>query len=154
MKKAAVIAIILAVPLVVAAKAMIFGKKAMFEQSEIIAVVDVTKVDKTITTGRTWTYHEEATASVERVFKGKLPKKVTLYGGEDFICAQVHFPLGKQLVFLRHDEKLLTGANWFVGVRPIKDDKLEWLADDKTLDFKAADLASVIKDIEGELKKK
>lgn len=108
------------------AKAAFAGEEQMIERAEIIAIVNVTSVEKAETKGEHWTYSEVADATVETTLKGKLEKTVKLHGGEDFICAQVHFKEGRHIVFLRRDGKLLVGCNWHLGVRPIKDKQAEW----------------------------
>src|SRR5687767_12078964 len=74
---------------VVHGKAAYLQKDRAIKTAEIIAIVDIQKVEPTKTKADGWTYSEVAHANVERVLKGDLPKSVKLYGSEDFICAQV-----------------------------------------------------------------
>ena len=110
------------------AKAAYAAEEEMIERAEAIAIVNVTRVEKTETKGKHWIYSEIAHATVEQTLKGTLPQTVKLYGGEDFICAQVHFAAGRYFVFLRRDGELLVGCNWHLSVRPIKDGQAEWYA--------------------------
>ena len=108
------------------AKAAYAAEEQMIERAEVIAIVNVARVEKAETKGTHWTYSEIAHATVEQTLKGTLPQTVKLYGGEDFICAQVHFAVGRYIVFLRRDGELLVGCNWHLSVRPIKDKQAEW----------------------------
>jgi hypothetical protein len=48
----------------------------MITKSEIIALVQISKVEKTETKSTHWNYHQVATAKVERTLKGTLPPSV------------------------------------------------------------------------------
>jgi hypothetical protein len=147
------IVLVVALPLLAFAKAAYWGKTEMIQRSEIVAIVNISSVESTRTKGKGWTYSEMASATVERVLKGKLPEEVKLYGGENFICAQVRYKPGRHLVFLRHDETLLTGVNWHFGVRKIENDELEWFADERPFQMKPAKLRDVLAEIEAAAKK-
>lgn len=142
-------------PLTAFGKAAYYGKTNMVKSAEVIAVVTISKVEpaNTKTKRNGWTYSEAATAKVEQVLKGSLPKDVVLHGGEDFICAQVRYKPGRHIVFLRHDKDLLVGANWHLGVREIKGDQVEWFKDDTSLELKSARLETVLKEIESLVKR-
>src|SRR4051812_28988739 len=88
----------LTLPLSSFGKAAYYGKREMIKQAEIIAIVNVSKVEPTTVKGKGWTYREVANIKVEKVLKGKLSETASLYGGENFICAQVHYQPGRQLV--------------------------------------------------------
>src|SRR6185503_19814207 len=88
-------------------KAYFAPKDEIIERADIIAIVYITKTEKAAQKGHSWTYSKKATGQVLEVIKGNLPKKVDLYGGEDFICAQNNFIEGKFLMFLRFDKDLL-----------------------------------------------
>ena len=133
-------------------KAAYHGKAEMIKQAEVIALVEITKVDSKQTKGKTWTYNEVASAKVHQVLKGELANEVKLYGKENFICAQVSYKPGKFLVFLRRDKELLVGVNWHLGVRPISGETIEWLDDKKVLNTKTQDLKTVLKEIETAVK--
>ncbi|MDB6124142.1 MAG: hypothetical protein JWQ71_3135 [Pedosphaera sp.] len=137
----------LALPLSSFSKTAYYGKRDMIKQSEIIAIVNVSKVEPTATKRAGWTYHEVATVKVEKVLKGKLSETAALYGGENFICAQVHYKPGRQIVFLRHDKDLLTGVNWHLGVHPITGEKTEWFIDDRQLELKPTPVSEVLDEI-------
>jgi hypothetical protein len=137
----------LVVPFVAFGKAAYHGKTNMVSSAEVIAVVTISKVESTTAKRKGWTYSEAATAKVEQVLKGSLPRQVVLYGGENFICAQVRYKPGRYIVFLRHDEDLLVGENWHLGVREIKDDNVEWFKDDASLDLKSTKVDEVLKEI-------
>ena len=98
----------------------------MIERAEVIAIVDISRVEKTETKSQPFNYRQIAHATVHQTLKGKLPKEIKLYGGESFECAQVHFTPGRSLVFLRHAGEFLVGCNWHLSVRPIKDTEVEW----------------------------
>jgi hypothetical protein len=147
MRKTLLLLLIAALPLAGFGKAAFYRKKEMIRQAEIIAVVTISEVIPTKTRRNSWTYSERASARVERVLKGNLPTEATLYGGEDFICAQVHFKPGRYLVFLEHDRDLLVGVNWHLGVRPITGDEVEWFANDQDLDLISAPLQTVLEEI-------
>ena len=112
-------------------KAAFYGPDWMIRNAECIAIVHITVVHMNSpgARGKVWTYRQSASATVERVFKGALSKEVTLQGGEDFICAQVHYQPGRHLVFLKRDGHLLHAINWHLGVRPITGDQVEWFSD-------------------------
>ncbi len=135
-------------------KAAFYGKLAMIEQAEFIVIVDISKVEPTKEKRNGWTYSEVALATVEETIKGSLPKNVKLYGGENFICAQVRYKPGRYLVFLRRDEELLRGVNWHLGVRAIKENKVDWFVDDKKLELKESLLPDVLTEIKKLVSKK
>jgi hypothetical protein len=119
----------------------------MIERAEVIAIVNITHVEKADTKGTNWNYREIANATIEQTLKGTVPQTVKLYGGEDFICAQVHFTPGRHIVFLRRDGGLLVGCNWYLSVRPIKDVQVEWYVEGKRMDLSWQPLATVIERI-------
>jgi hypothetical protein len=108
------------------AKAAYVGEDEMIRQAEVIALVDISRVEQAETKGGQFDYREIAHATVRQTLKGALPQAVNLYGDETFICAQVRFAPGRYLVFLRRDGGLLVGCNWHLSVRPIKDAQVEW----------------------------
>ena len=112
-------------------KAAFYGPDWMIANAESIAIVTITGVQTNSpgVRGKVWTYRETAQATVESVLKGELPRTVTLHGGENFICAQVHYQPGRHLVFLRRDGQLLTAINWHLGLRPITGEHVEWFSD-------------------------
>lgn len=129
-------------------KAAFFGKEAAIRKAEIIAIVDIEKVEPTEKKTKGWTYSEVAEAKVDRVLKGELPGTVRLHGGENFICAQVKYKPGKHLVFLHKDGDLITGVNWHLGALPITGDSVQWFATDASIELKPTPLRNALKDIE------
>jgi hypothetical protein len=129
------------------AKAHYALEDEMIERAEIIAIVDISRVEEAKTKGTHWTYSEIAHATVQQTLKGTLPQTVRLYGGEDFICAQVRFAAGRYLVFLRRDGERLAGCNWHLSVRPIKEAQVEWYAPGQRLELSWQRLYPVIQRI-------
>jgi hypothetical protein len=146
------LALAVVLPLTALAKAAFWRKTEMIKRAEIIAVVTITKVEPAKEKRAGWTYNEAATATVEQVLKGKLNTKVVLHGGEGFICAQVHYQPGRQLVFLRHDQDLLVGENWHLGIRTITGNEVDWFVNDTSLELKKTPLDTVMREIETRLK--
>ncbi|MFN7140233.1 MAG: hypothetical protein ACK4UN_12935, partial [Limisphaerales bacterium] len=137
----------LALPFMAFGKAAYYGKHEAIRSAEIIAIVDVQQVAPTNVTGKGWTYSEVASGTVEQVIKGDLPTSVQLYGGENFICAQVNYKPGRHLLFLRRDGDLLAGCNWHLGVLSIENDQVRWFADDKGISLGWAPLQTVLTEI-------
>ena len=135
------------------AKAYFASQSEMLKNSQIIAVVDVKKVEKADAHGVSRTYSQKATADVEQVLKGSPGKQITMYGGEDFICAQCQFKPGKTLVFLNQDNNLLIGSNWHLSIRPIENGQLEWYARDHHSPLKLTKFDDVLKSIKAKLPK-
>ena len=131
----------------------------MIETAEVIAVVEITGLEKVSVKGKRWTYWQKASAKVEKVLKGKLSGSAFLYGDEDFICARCHFETGRYLVFLDRDDAMLTGNNWHLSVRKIIGDagdakeKVEWFEDNKKFEGKEALLSDVQAEIAAVLAK-
>ena len=116
----------------------------MIRCSVAIAILDISKVEPVEAKGNHWTYRERAQATVHRTLKGSLPKTVSLFGNETFICEQVRFQPGRYLVFLRKDGEKFVGANWQLSVRPIRDDQVEWYSQKERLDLSWQPLAAVL----------
>lgn len=145
--------VLLLIASVVYAKAYYAPKNEMIEKAEIIAVVDITEIKDVKIKGEHWTYGQKATGKVEQLLKGKIPSKITIYGMENFICAQCRYEVGKFLVFLKHDNDLLVGSNWQFSIRPIKNDKVEWYkkdADDR-FDLEYLPLSEVLKELKSKI---
>jgi hypothetical protein len=136
-----------------------YGKAAyrsypeMIETSEIVAVIDVIEIVPTQTKGSHRNYRQKITAKSLQVLKGQLDQLTTIYGLEDFICAQCHFEKGRQLVFLRRDNDLLAGSNWYLSIRPIIDDKVEWFKDSSSIDLIPMSLDTVLEQVKAEINK-
>jgi hypothetical protein len=143
------------------AKAHFAGKCEMIEKAEAIAIVNIEKVEPVKRKGRHWTYSQKATGTVEKALKGDLKGEIEIYGEIDFICANCRYQKGRFLLFLRKDGALWTGSNWHLGIRPIKDGKVQWFKDDRAdfdADYKAVfehqelPLDAVLAEIERKLK--
>jgi hypothetical protein len=132
----------------VLAKAAFKSKEQMIQTAEVIAIVEITQVKPVSVKGKHWTYAKESSAQVQKVLKGTLPAQVSLFGGEDFICAQCHFETGRHLVFLDYDQDLLTGNNWEPSIRKITNNEVEWITDDNIFSKKTSPLSEVIAEIE------
>jgi hypothetical protein len=130
------------------AKAYFATEEEMIERAEVIAIVDISLVERAETNSQPFTYSEVAHATVHQTIKGTLPRTVDLYGGESFICAQVHFAPGRYLVFLCHDHELLVGCNWYLSVRPIRDTQIEWYVPDELHKLSWQPLALVLQRIQ------
>ena len=117
------------------AKAAFQSLEQMIATSEAIAVVQIQKTEKISIKGEHWTYGQKATARVERILKGDLPKQIALYGDENFECAQCRFAPGRMLVFLKREGNLWTGNNWHLGAREVKNGRVEWFSDAKGSPF-------------------
>ncbi len=135
------------------AKAYFASQSEMLKNSQIIAVVDIKKVEKVEAAGLSRSYSQKATADVEQTLKGSPSKQIMIYGGEDFICAQCLLKPGKNLVFLNQDNNLLIGSNWHLSVRPIENGQLEWYAGEHYSPQKPTKLEDVLKSIKAGLPK-
>ncbi|MBX9667746.1 MAG: hypothetical protein K2X93_09020 [Candidatus Obscuribacterales bacterium] len=133
------------------AKAAYAGKNQMIDCCEVIAVVDVKKVEKSDEKGSSWTFSEKATALPVRIIKGELSNPSLIYGGENFICARCEIPVGKSLVFLNRDDNRLIGSNWHLSIRPVKGGCLDWYDGQNMSPLKPAKLSEVVAQIEKEL---
>ena len=108
-------------------------KTSMIQEAESIAIVNITNVEKANKKEKSWTYRQKATATVEQCLKGDAKGDITIYGLEDFICAQCRYETGRFILFLRKDGSLWVGSNWHLGIRPIKEKTVQWFKDGKTL---------------------
>ena len=129
------------------AKAYFATDDEMIQRSEVIAIVDISTVEDIQMKGDHWTYRRRAIGTVHRTMKGSLPREVSLYGDENFICAQVKFQPGRFLVFLNHDGSLLVGSNWHFSVRPVRDSQVEWYVPGERLKLAWQPLEAVLERI-------
>ena len=106
-------------------------KKDMIQEAECIVIVNITKVEKADKKEKSWTYRQKASATVEQCLKGDVEGDITIYGLETFICAQCRYEKGRFILFLRKDGSLWVGSNWHLGIRAIKEKKVQWFKDDK-----------------------
>ncbi len=140
------------------AKAYYADKMNMIQEAEVIAVVNIAKVEdaeKKVESG--WTYRQKASGQIEECIKGGLSGQIEVFGMESFVCARCEYKTGRFLLFLsKGDKDFWRGANWHLGIRPIAvDDKVDWFKDDKSrFDMTPQPLADVLKEIEAILKMK
>jgi hypothetical protein len=135
------------------AKARYAQKKDMIQEAEVIAVVKITKIEKANKKEKSWIYRQKATATVEQCLKGDVKEDITIYGLEDFICAQCRYEKGHFILFLRKDGALWVGSNWHLGIRPIKAGKIQWFKNDKMFfEMQDAPLHKVIDEINAVVK--
>ena len=134
------------------------SKTEMIETAEVIAIVEITKVEKVLVHGKEWTYEQKATAKVERVLVGTLSEDVFLYGDEIFECSHCHFEVGRYLVFLDRDGELWTANNWGYSACKVTEDMVKWLypgriSDGVVFERRDTPLAEVLKEIDQVLAK-
>ncbi len=135
-------------------------KTEMIADAECIAVVRLTRgeetddLDRPLIEGQRWIYASKATGRVQRCLKGAVRGKIDIYGFELVKGRQCRYSKGRFLLFLKKDvapdgEKFWVGSNGRMGIRPIKDDKVEWFeGDDDRSETKMIPLADVISEIE------
>lgn len=137
----------------VLAKAYFAGKKEMIKKAEAIAVVEIVKTEEVEQKGKHWTYRQKATGMVKESLKGNIQGNIVIYGMEDFICAQCRFEKGRFLLFLGKDNNFWVGSNWQVGIRSIKNDKVDWFKNDiSRFETEQKPLKEVILEIQNILK--
>jgi hypothetical protein len=98
----------------------------MVRRAEIIAIVDISHVERVKTKSRPFDYNEIAYATVQQTLNGTLPQTVKLYGGTSLACVQDHFAARRYLVFLLRHQDLLVACNDYFGIRPINGTQVEW----------------------------
>lgn len=108
------------------AKAYHATLKEMVERSDAIALADVGAVKEINEKGEPFSFTKESQVNLIDTFKGKLPKTFTLRGGETFICAQVHFSQGKNILFLKKEKDYFKGANWDGSCLLVTKNKVQW----------------------------
>ena len=130
------------------AKAYYAPKKEMIQKAECIVIVEITKVEESEKKGKSWTYRQKASANVKRCLKGDVKGEIEIYGMENFICAQCRYEKGNFILFLWKEEGYWVGSNWYLGIRPIAGDKVQWFKDDETrFEIKSTPLDDVIAEI-------
>ena len=136
-------------PNVLFAKAYYAGKKEMIEKAEAIIIIEITNIENVTKKGQHWIYGQKAIGTVEKTLKGDIQNDIVIYGMEDFICAQCRFEKGRFLLFLCKDNDLWAGSNWQLGIRPIKNGKIDWFKNDESrFDMEEKSFVDVIKEIE------
>lgn len=105
-----------------------FGTRLEMERSATeIALVKIEKCEPCRVKFSNWTYGSKSEATVLKTLKGTLPPKITIYGQEDFRCAQCNFPEGTSLVFLKKDLDHYCGANWGYSCLKVNGKNTQWL---------------------------
>lgn len=98
----------------------------MIDRSPIIAVVDVQRMENTLTEAKPYDYTQISYARVEKLLKGDLPETVKIHGGETFRNIAVQFPRGRYIVFLRKHGGQLVASQAGMSARPIRDSQVLW----------------------------
>jgi hypothetical protein len=148
MRRLVTFAVVLGIAAACFGKAYYAGKVEMVRKAECIAVVNITKVEATSRKGQTWTYSQKASGTVEQCQKGNARGRIEIYGMEDFICAQCRYETGRFILFLRRDGGLWVGSNWHLGIRPVRDGRVEWFKDDASrFEMKDVPLDAVLAEI-------
>ena len=140
----------------VSAKAAFKSKEAMIKSADVIALVNILRVEEKKTPGKPFDYGQKAIADPINVLKGSLPKNAVFLGDENFICAQVKFKPGRALVFLKKHPGYYTGNNWGLSVRAVTGEKaaekIDWFDGNNGFSARPQPQAEVLKDIDNILK--
>jgi hypothetical protein len=132
-------------------KAYYAPKIEMLLEADVVAIVDILDTRAERNQGRYFWFQKVAAAKVEKVLKGIVPDKFEILWKEEFICDQCEFKKGRHLVFLRKDGLKWSCSNWYLSVRPITDNTLEWYKDNGSTGLSVQSLENVLKDISSEL---
>ena len=147
--------LMLSLPLPALSKAYFAGRKEMVEKADLIALVDVAAVEKCDRKGEPFSYSQKAPARVLQVYKGKCGGNLTIYGGENFICARLNIEPGKALAFLRKEkeEGAYTGSNWHLSLLPVTANgkQVKWLKAPQERELSELSLAAARQDIKDDL---
>lgn len=147
--------LMLSLPLPALSKAYFAGRKEMVQKADLIALVDVAAVEKCDRKGEPFSYSQKAPARVLKVYKGKCGGKLTIYGGENFICARLNIVPGKALAFLKKEkeEGTYTGSNWHLSLLPVtaKGEQVKWFAAPQERELSEFSLAAAQQDIKDDL---
>jgi len=127
------------------AKAYFADKEKMILKSDFIAIVNITNVIF-IETDKQYR-NQEANASVNKILKGNTENNITFFVPCFFPCAVASVKKGPYIVFLKHEKNKLSGVNWGLSYRPIKNNKVEWYSNEDTLKLEEKDFVEVIEDI-------
>ena len=135
------------------AKARFMNRDEMIGSSDLIAVVDVvkvTKVDPKLTCS-----DQRVRATVKTIIKGNHAEQLTFIAPCFYPCAITNVAAGPQIVFLKIDSSRsipIVGTNWMYSYRPIRDSKVEWFKDGKSLDLTNRPMSKVVSDINAIIK--
>ena len=133
------------------ADAAYMTRDKMIANAEVIALVQVERVESVSVKGKHWTYGQKAVGKPLEVLKGKLPAHFDAFGKENFVCARVTFSPGQALVFLKREGGLLVGNNWELSVRMVKNGRLDWLVSEKNFQTQSTALDTVLKYVRNKL---
>lgn len=140
--------IVLAASNPVFAKARFMPKGELIETAEIIAVVEVTKVNDASAKGQHWTYRQAADALTLQTLKGRLPMHFVIHAKKDFICACATYETKtRYLVFLRREGNLFTTVNHQLGQFKVTDAKIKWYLDNQSLSVGEQSVDDVIREV-------
>jgi hypothetical protein len=129
-----------------------FGTRLEMEKSATeIALVKIEKCEPCQKKTSGWTYGTQSQAKVLKTLKGTLPKTITIYGQENFICAQCNFPTGTSLVFLKKDGDIYHGANWIYSCLKVNDKNTQWIKAPNSRDIIDTTLDKAMKEIKNDL---
>lgn len=119
------------------AKWRYMSMEEMISGADAIAVVVINKIERSDAKSADdgfsdmTSYHQQGSATVEQLLKGKLPKDITIYAGYGMrngnaICAPTNsLELGRSIVFLHHNGDLLVPMNGELGIRPISNNQIK-----------------------------
>jgi hypothetical protein len=130
------------------AKAQFLNRNRMIGASDVIAIVDVVKlekVDPNVQCGE-----ELATAVVKEYLKGRGKGDMLFLAPCFFPCAVTKMEKGPQIVFLKNTQFgfiPLAGSNWNYSYRPIREAQVEWYLNDNDLRMGRRPLPEVVAEI-------
>ena len=93
-------------------KAAYQGKRKLIKNSDLAIVGRITETDTTTKKTRHRICNQRAVVKVDSVLFGTTDSVITVYGGEDFICARNNWNKGRFLIFLRKEDGYYLGSNW------------------------------------------
>lgn len=134
------------------AKAAYRSKTTMIHSADVIVFADIKRVEKVEKQGKHWKYRQKAVIEPIKMLKGKLPANAKIFGGENFICAQVNFKPGKALLFLKKSNDYYVGNNWHLSVRSASNGKIEWFAGSNVFGLKPQEKSKVFADVKNTMK--
>jgi hypothetical protein len=133
-------------PVAASARPGYLSKREMIGRAEVVALVEVTRVEPLPFSTELGPYTQRAEAVVEHAYKGVVPHDIILWGVRT-PEAEIRFAPGRYLVFLRRDGEKLLGVNWHLSARPVEGGWVEWYAGDRWYKMKRARLKSVLEEI-------
>ena len=126
------------------------GKVEMVRMAECIAIVNVTEIQEVRQRGPLWIYQQKALGTIEQCLKGGVAGRINVYGMEAIVCAPARCEKGRFLLFLQKDGDLWHSVNWQLGIRPIKEGKVQWFGSGESqLGMTEVPLTEVLSEIAG-----